>query len=61
MKCRPGPERDQYKANFLRMRVRLDKVAENVAARGPFSDADEARGVMEEEIHAALAEFHGGN
>jgi len=56
-----GPERDQYEANFLRMCARLDKVAENVAARGPFASADEVRGVMEEEIHVALAEFHGGN
>lgn len=56
-----GPERNQYLANFQRMRMRLAKVAENVAARAPFSSADEVRAALDGELRSALAEFHGAN
>jgi hypothetical protein len=55
-----GPERDQYLANFRRMCARLAKVPGNVVARNCAS-ANEMRAVLEEELRAALAEFHRGN
>jgi hypothetical protein len=55
--CEPGPERDQLRANYSRMRARLFEFPARVAALAPFKTAEEGRAVMEREIRAALAEF----